>query len=354
MNQSVMQTILKSDYAFDEVAPPKPVYTHTVESKVWRVCKDIISVLIPIIGLYRLVHRLVSLATLPACMANAQWAALYRNYYVSQLDSEWTMKRIAVQVDGYTIDAMIVGKESTFSNGRWVLQSIGNGEYYEDALNPEVDSFRNILTQLEGNALIFNYPGVASSSGMPSRTAMRKAYLAMLNFLEDQEEGIGAKEIIGYGHSIGGAVQGEALRSHPLKNGVQYVFVKSRTFSNLYRETSFLIHPILGFLLKAFGWNMSSITSSRRLQAPEIIMQTGDATANPKELTDKDKVFCDGIIGKKASLAYQLLKDRENSALTCGDKYFMGISEFHNEGLKKSTVEHLVSKIQEFLKKKND
>ena len=54
---------------------------------------------------------------------------------------------------------MIVGKAATLDNGRWVLASNGNGAFYEDGLAEGAD-VKQILSAVNGNAIVFNYPGV--------------------------------------------------------------------------------------------------------------------------------------------------------------------------------------------------
>ncbi len=325
----------------------KPIYTSNTENKVWRIVKDIFSVIIFPIGLYRLIHlvagKVIVPASSPALMGYSSDHADWRRKAVNLKDDEWKVKRISVEVDGYIIDATIMGKDSTLENGRWVLSSNGNGEFYEDKLQDR--SFKSVLSKLNGNAIVFNYPGVGSSTGMPNRNAMAKAYRAMLKFLEDQEKGIGAKEIIGYGHSIGGGVQGDALLSHKLKQDVKYVFVKSRTFSDLSTTASHLTNRLLGFLVKVFGWNMGSVESSKKLKAPEIIMQTASVLEYTDILDHSQKIMHDGVIPVEASLAKKLLDDKQS---LIGKKYFMGIPEEHNDGLNDPT--HLVEKINEMLK----
>ena len=49
-------------------------------------------------------------------------------------ESTWQYKRFSILVDGNVVDAAIIGKASTFGNGRWVLASNGNGEFYEEKL----------------------------------------------------------------------------------------------------------------------------------------------------------------------------------------------------------------------------
>jgi alpha-beta hydrolase superfamily lysophospholipase len=182
------------------------------------------------------------------------------------------------------------------NNGRWLLASNGNGEFYEYKLHDH--TFKQILTQLNGNAIVFNYPGVASSSGWPNRFAMMKAYHALLNFLEDQEKGVGAQEIIGYGHSLGGAVQGDALLTHDFKQGIKYVFVKSLTFSNLRVTAALLTNRLLGLLVRVLNWNMGSEESSKKLRVPEIIMQTAnvdnytDISGRPELIIDDGGHLC--------------------------------------------------------------
>jgi len=237
---------------------------------------------------------------------------------------------------------MIVGKAATLDNGRWVLASNGNGAFYEDGLAEGAD-VKQILSAVNGNAIVFNYPGVGSSSGLPNRQAMANTYRAMLNLLEDQEKGIGAKEIIGYGHSIGGGVQGDALKTHELNKDVKYVFVKSRTFSDMSTIASLLTNKLLGFLVKILGWNMDSVESSKKLQAPEIIMQTANVFGY-KELNNSVEILDDGVIPAQASLAKALLDD-ENCPKE--NKVFIGMPENHNAPLYNTAF--LANKIEALL-----
>lgn len=356
-------TILSGETAFynqrgydaitlNDLSQTKPLaasYVYNTESKVYRIAKKIFSILIfPIF--YNLLHTIAGkTAILPASTPSIMgrkpnYANDLRLAILAQsLEKRLVNKRITIEVDGCMVDAMIVGKDSTLTNGRWMLASNGNAQFYEESLLRE--DFTEILSELKGNAIIFNYPGVGASSGSPNRYAMAKTYRAILNFLEDEKNGIGAKEIIGYGHSIGGGVQGDALRDHVLKKDVKYVFVKSRTFSNLSKEASSIIFRPIGFLVKLLGWNMDSVESSKKLQAPEIILQTA-AVDTWKEIEDSSKIISDGVITKEASLAKALLDDP-----TCpkNNKLFFGIPEKHNDELR--SVSFLAHKIDELLKK---
>ncbi len=263
------------------------------------------------------------------------------------LQTDWKYKRLTIEVDGNQIDACIMGKESTLGNQRWTLASNGNGEFYETKLDEtklERPDFQNFLDETNSNALVFNYAGVGASTGSPNRAAMAKAYRAMLTFLEDGENGLGAREIIGYGHSIGGGAQGEALRDHTLKEDINYVFVKSRTFSDLSKtaETIFPI-PLIGTLVSIMGWNIDSTQSSKSLQAPEIILQTASG-GKYTILKNSLNIIDDGIIAVRASLAKALLDD---PSCPKEHKTFIGIPESHNEPL--SDMPFLARQIEQYL-----
>lgn len=330
-----------------------PCYTFDTESKVIRIAKQILSILLFPIGLYNLAHIVAArIAILPAStpklMGYTADHALHSRSAIQLLEkapNDWKYKRISISVNGTLVDAMIVGKPNTLDNGRWTLFSNGNGEFYEDKPIHSRE-FKQIITELNSNAILFNYPGVGASTGIPTRKALANAYRAMLNFLEDKEKGIGAKEIIGYGHSIGGGVQADGLASHKLQKDVKYVFVKSRTFYNLSSVASSLIHPIFGLLVKALGWNQSPGACAKDLKAPEIIIQSAKVKS-PQYLTSSYNIVDDGIIKADSSLAKGLLNDPGAPKL---GKFYIGVPEDHNEDLEDTGL--LTEKVKSLLSKK--
>jgi Chlamydia CHLPS protein (DUF818) len=343
-NQSDYIKTTQQNFAQTKLLPVN--YTWNTESKIIRISKQILSIIIFPIGIYKFLHALAGkVALLPASTPSLMdCAANHANNSRKKIlvDSEWKYKRMTIEVDGYKIDTVIVGTAATLNNGRWTLYSNGNGQFYEDKLRYK-DGFE-LLRQINSNAIMFNYSGVGTSSGLPNKQAMTKAYCAMLNFLEDKKEGIGAKEIIGYGHSIGAGVQGDALKTHELKQDIKYVFVKSRTFSDMRTIASALTIKPLGFLVKILGWNIDPVGSSKKLQAPEIILQTAQVKSH-QEIHDSLKIIGDGIITADASLAKALLDDTK---CLRKNKVFIGIQEDHNKPLNDPSF--LAQKIEELLK----
>ena len=277
-----------------------------------------------------LIHTLAGNIILPASNPKlmgypANYAGIIRRGI--PLNDEWKYKRFTVQVDHHLVDAMIVGKPTTLGNKTWVLASNGNGEFYENKMADSPD-FKQLLENVNGNGIVFNYPGVGASEGRASKDLMTKSYRAILSFLEDENKGIGAKKIIGYGHSIGGGVQGDALLMHKIIDTIQYVFVKSRTFSDLASVASVILNnPLVGSLIKLIQWNLETSNRAKRLQAPEIVLQT--ARVQKYELVqDPNKIIDDGVIPSIASHAYKLLTD---DTAARDNKWFVGIPDKHND-----------------------
>lgn len=303
--------------------------------------KRSVSILALPVGIYKILQIIAGTCILP--IASPLIVGPFKTGFADSLAktrseipliNDWKYKRITIEVDGCKIDSVMMGKPDTLANKRWLLASNGNGEFYEGKLGDS--EFKEVLSKINCNALLFNPPGIGANSGSASVQTMSKVYRAMLTFLEDQKQGIGAKEIVGYGFSIGGAIQGEALKTHPLKKDVKYVFVKDRTFSTLSKLVSQMMGRILGFFIKPLGWEMDSLASSKRLQVPEIILQTTKKeNFHLLESTD-DLSESDGVIKKRGSLAFGLLKEGIYK-----NKHYLGTTSNHNSPLDAAAIKHL-------------
>ena len=298
-----------------------------VESKVYKIAKLIFSIIFFPVALYNLAHKLTGLIILPAqSISSKKIEVLKKNW----IDVEAKYKRFTVEVDGQKIDAYLVGKPETIQNRRWILASNGNNQSCERML--ESDGVIKLMEATNSNGVVFNYPGVGSSPGLATRKSMVKAYKAMLQLLEDEKNGIGATEIIGYGFSLGGAVQGEALLHHSFKEHINYVFIKDRTFSDLSKVVDSLIFRPVGLFVKLLGWNMSPIDSSRALAKPELILQSHEeecVRVCKKTESNSIAIVDDGVISAKASLATALLADEAQYP----NKDFIGLNYDHFEPL---------------------
>ncbi len=161
-----------------------------------------------------------------------------------------------------------------------------------------------------------------------------KAYQAMLNALEDQKNGMAAREIIPYGHSIGAAIQAEALSHHSFKKGIKYVVVKSRTFDELVKIVFKFYGLLAGLTVQLLNWNIKLVNASKNLKVPEIILQTANVLTAANINNKPHLIHSDGVISADTALAKTLMDDP-----TCSkqNKYFIGIPETHNENIKSLT-----------------
>ncbi|MES2200356.1 MAG: hypothetical protein V4489_09355 [Chlamydiota bacterium] len=220
-NKMNYDNVKKYYEASDATEGSNPVFNYDTYSSVGKALRMACS---PLTAIYNVFHSSMGYVGIPATMKT------WENENPGSTD-EWSHKCFTLDVDGYKIDATILGNRGASSSKRWVLGSFGNGGCYQEEMY-DSKYFKPLLTELKANAIVFNYTGVDKSSGPPNRKAMAKAYEIMLKILEDKTDGLGAEEIVGYGHSIGGGVQSDGIKNHKFKPTIKYVFIKDRTFSN--------------------------------------------------------------------------------------------------------------------------
>ena len=105
----------------------------------------------------------------------------------------------------------------------------------------------------------------------------------------------------------------------------------------MFGKSSAVLGKIVGLAIRLFGWNMSSVESSKALAVPEIIMQTSSEVEMDMaghvvydDNLSSSAIINDGVIGADASLAKALLDDPDCPK---AHKVFLGIAEHHNEGI---------------------
>jgi hypothetical protein len=211
----------------------------------------------------------------------------------------WIGKRVSILSNGKCLDAFIIGKKDNLANGRWTMYSNGLGEL------AEVAHWRiQQLEKLKTNFIFYNYPGIGYSEGLPTRNDLVAAHETILSFLEDEKNGLAAKEIIGWGTSLGGGVQGHSLKRHEFKPNIRYAIVQDETYSKLSDgASSALKNPFGGMAVKNIGWQLSSETSMKTIKHPKIIIQKA-AVLNPVKPND---ILDDGVFTPESTLAGHLL-----------------------------------------------
>lgn len=236
------------------------------------------------------------------------------------LDPNQFFRRESVACDGMKIDIYLFGKKSTLGNGRWTLLSHGYTGHAENANGYQKDVFERV----HSNYVVFNYPNMSCTEGNISRNNVVAAYRAVLNFIE---EGIGAKEIICWGTSMGGGVKGHAFKRHKFKPNIKYVSVSDQTYTTLEKAAKAMNHGWGATAIKKTGWQLSSKKSSPKLPYPEIVIHKAKQL-HPKSFGDIEH---DNLFGGEDCLAGHLLKQKEASQWTT--KKFIGTKAHHCGGL---------------------
>lgn len=334
-NQPTYRQTTTQDFAAEKPLP-KVIYEWNTESRVMRIAKQILCIIVLPIAICQILHRLIGKVFIHASspfilekLHDFKETPLSCKRSV-KIDGVWQFLRRTVLVNGTEIDTMLVGRKDTWQNRRWTIVSGGNGEFFETMLTKRHRLF-NLLRRLNSNAILFNYPGVGASCGLPNKQGMIHAYKAILSLVEDKNH-IGATEIIGYGYSfVGAGVQAEALASHKLLEDwyAHYVFIKDRAASSIVDVGSAMTFKPLGIFAKLFGWDFETAKSSKNLKKPEVILQTA-SVGQCERLHDSRKIIFDRIIPPGATLAKVLLDD---PSCPKQNKTFFGISEEHDNPL---------------------
>ena len=293
------------------------------------------------IGLYQLFHSIIGMFIFHSYFRDNtkdEWNLLSNMFaeprdFLKDLEkSGLKFKRITLDTGNSKIDTAILGSKKSFRDRKkpWIIISNGNGMRFYDHFYKN-SPILEMVKKLDAKALFFDYPSVGLSSGYPNRKTMVKTYRKILKFLDEK---INAQKIIGYGFSIGGGVQGEAIEDYPFKANKKYLFIKDRTFSDLSKaayglKIPFLLKPFFSIFIILSGWNISSKKSSLKLKHPEIILQKVKMP-NFQNIQKTLSFDHDGIISKDASLGQFLL---ENHSLNHSKKRILGIMNGHNNPL---------------------
>ncbi len=245
-----------------------------------------------------------------------------RKLFCPLAESFWKCQRTTISADGNDVDTVLMINSMNPNPKKWMVAALGNGQLYEGTLHP-LSQLREVAEHAGCNLIVFNYPGVGESSGFCTREAMENACLGVINFVEEKAQ---ADELILYGHSIGGGVLADAFARHERKEGVNYTFVASRTFSDLSTLVSKYSYEWLGSFVQMIGWDIHPASSLENLPVPTVVLQTASNQDGWKVLQNSSELaFTDKIILKEASLAGALLKPSQREDLIC-----VGIPETHN------------------------
>ncbi len=346
----------KPDYVVKSVKP-----TEKVPTSLWQT----------------FVHKAVGLATAFPGQFAAYCLGNDRVKHITQIkEAGFEVKRVRVDFNERQIDAFIIGKKRTLNNKRWTVFFGGLGEKNLETPNQALLEFAR---GTKSNLVLFNYAGYgASSSECPTEASYLDSARAVIEMVQDNTRGLGAKKLCLFGSSLGGGILGSLLEKHPdiILDRVKYVVVKDRSFSSIDSATAGVFTTLaknlnLPFdttkdpiLLKTLAcesaWSFSSLNSSKALtHIHEIVLQHAKQPSNtrnksknftPYKLSNHDQLeSTDNMISKEASMAYAMLSDPE---YPMDRKTILGAPDKHFACLSRKTAEHLARRVSKIFKSK--
>lgn len=240
----------------------------------------------------------------------------------TEIDSEGTHFTLPVTIErnGVRYQGLLMGKKENLTNGKWVLQAMGRDSPIERAAR----KCRTVYSAGGYNVLMVNGPSIGRSEGTATPRTLGEAHEAALQFLETA---IQAKNIVIAGHSIGGAVVGQAILQHRFDPKRNYLVIRQSTFDRVSNAVKHFVPVLKNAAEQAIlmsGVEMDNLAASKRLEdlgIPEVIVQTtwrpvpADQTPRPTDF------ICDGVIHGKATLGHGLVQ-----AGILGKKQFSCIS----------------------------
>ena len=347
-NSPDYELVTKRDLEAAEPLAPSGVFKF--ESQPACFAKDVFSCILFPWGIFRSLHTMYGSQFFQS-EQSTKIATQARSHI--NLNSEWKYRRFTLLVDGMPVDAIVMGRPSTFGNNRWMLLSIGITKIYECLLidNPEafhpghppgLAPLQQLLKQINANLVVYNYPGMGDAGGVVNKTSMQKAHEAFLQFIEQKFQ---AKEIVDYGHSFGGANQADTWSTHTADPNIRYVLVKDRSptyVSDAVKNLAGLRMEISNIIL---GWQINTVSTSNELKHPEIHVMSVKNIKHPMVFTDAAQVaeseinpftptYHDSLIPYKASTAMYYLRQLERTYR----KVIIGVPDDHGATITEPTL----------------
>lgn len=271
---------------------------------------------------------------------------------------KWQFQRFSVEADQQKIDAIFIGRKKDSSSSKWfwskkeepsvrnrvILYCCSQHELAEGEIHDDQELLA-LAEKTQSDVVVWNPPGLGATPGELSRESMVKACQSMLRFVEDAK-GLGAKEIICSGHSLGAAILLEAQKNHVLAPSIRYVFVLRSAFSTMQESLAFSVCSLFGLAIRFLGWNLNNTEALKKVKAPVIILQTASVDKY-QTLANSSRLMPDTVIeDPDATLAKAVLDQEPLDPL----RKVIGVPRWHDEPLMPEHITSLSKDIEESFK----
>ena len=316
---------------FASPTPLSPPYILEKEHKIIQIAKIIFAIIVFPVGLYKTFHFILGRILIKSSRCSKKRIDEVRKKI--PLDTEWRFKRVTLEVNGRSIDGIIMVRTETAGNGQWMVVAQGRNGYYERKVTDV--GLRNLLLSKNMNAFIFNYPGVGRSEGPTTRANLLENCKAAFTFVEKH---LHATSILGYGYSMGGGVISETIATLPSpEKGVTRRVLLDRTFCKLSKATAWIypkpIGLFLGSLVRVCGWELRTSRACKRNPHLLVVLQT-TTQDSIRPIKEFEHIRHDGIIHPEATLTLRVLGSSKIPNIS-----IIGISGGHNTPLTPDIVD---------------
>lgn len=299
--------------------------------------------LTPLIFYDEIRHIIGSLILQSTLSSTKEYDESRRNVHLLNFEEKKQVKRISIAIkdssaNSFCIDGLQIHNKHAPKDS-WMIINLGNGASYEKTVFVYFNYYKGLISYLNCNVVIMNYPNVGRSSKVSlSPKVIESAAKATLTYVDKH---LGAQKILTFGHSFGGGAQALMFKNYPLNSNKFYLKIKSRTFCSLAKIVGECVEKIFqgpchrgsrlagkaaSALTWFFGWDISVTSLGRNNSTDELILQTGTG----------ENIIDDDLIPPSASLAQY--SPREKVLL---------IPERHNHFLERNTLEQISYWIKE-------
>jgi len=160
---------------------------------------------------------------------------------------------------------------------KWIIIFNGVGDQYEGHLK----ALEQLAEDVGANVLTFNYRGVGDSKGKKAKSAQELVDdgESVIKYLK--ETGISKKNMLLYGHSMGGGVAAEVYSKTMNNKGS---LVSESSFSTLSAAVKEKRGKLVSYLFKKLKWDLDGFTSFQAAQGNKaVIVNRRDPTVRYQE-----------------------------------------------------------------------
>lgn len=174
------------------------------------------------------------------------------------------IRHVVLENKGIKYHGVLYSLPNTLLNKQWVCYSLGNAMVADRCIL----GIGRFYSSAGFNTLVMDGPGVGRSEGHAVPETMGDAVEVGLQYLEKE---LHAQRIALVGFSLGGAMLGQAIKSHTFQDSTGYKVAQENTFSRTSDFAALFFGKTFGkWIVGQLGLEMDSVEASQQLSSKGI------------------------------------------------------------------------------------